>query len=133
SFDDFDSFINLYSPGSLLGYIINDSVYAIPETQDFWVTFYRHDILDSLGLPVPQTWTEVIEILPELQRYGMNYNTPLSSGSGQRNYLLTAPYLFNYGAELYSEGGFATGLQSDQAVAAIRFMADSFTIYGMPL
>lgn len=133
TFPDFDSFIHIFSPGSLLGYIINDSVYAIPETQDFWVTYYREDILNSLGLPVPHTWNEVIEILPELQRYGMNYNTPLSSGSGQKGYLFTAPYLFNYGAELYSESGFATGLRSDEAVDAIRFMAESFTIYGMPL
>lgn len=133
SFPDFDSFIRIYSPGSLLGYIIDDSVYALPETQDFWVTFYREDILNSLGIPVPHTWDEVLEILPELQRYGMNYNTPLSSGTGQRGYLFTAPYLFNYGAELYSDDGFATGLQSDEAVAAVRFMADSFTLYGMPL
>ncbi|MBX3062208.1 MAG: extracellular solute-binding protein [Anaerolineae bacterium] len=137
SFPDFDSFINIYSPGALLGYIINDSVYAIPETQDFWVTFYRKDIFDSLGLPVPHTWTEVLQILPELQRYGMNYGTPLSTsttgGSGQKFYLATAPFLLNYGADLYSEGGFATGLQSDQAIAAVKFMAECFTIYGMPL
>ncbi len=133
SFPDFDSFIRIYTPGSLLGYIINDSVYAIPETQDFWVTFYRQDILDALGLPVPQTWDEVTEMLPILQRYGMNFNTPLSSGTGQRGYLFTAPYLFNYGAELYIDDGFATGLRSDAAVEAIKFMSDSFTIYGMPL
>jgi ABC-type glycerol-3-phosphate transport system substrate-binding protein len=133
SFEDFDSFIRIYSPGALLSYIIGDSVYAIPETQDFWVTFYRKDILDSLGIPVPRTWNEVIAILPELQRYGMNYNTPLSSGPGLKGYLLTAPYLFNHGAHLYSNDGFATGLQSEEAIAAIRFMADSFTIYGMPL
>lgn len=133
SFPDFDSYISRFSPGALLGYIINDSVYAIPETQDFWVTFYRQDILDSLGIPIPQTWDEVISILPELQRYGMNYNTALSSGSGQKGYLATAPYLFNYGAQLYSNDGFSTGLQSEEAIAAIEFMADSFTIYGMPL
>jgi ABC-type glycerol-3-phosphate transport system substrate-binding protein len=133
SFEDFDSFIHIYTPGSLLGYIINDSVYALPETQDFWVTFYREDVLNSLGMPVPQTWNEVIELLPELQRYGMNFNTPLSAGTGNKNYIFTAPYIFNYGAPLYSEGGFATGLQSDEAVAAVKFMADSFTIYGMPL
>ena len=132
-FDDFDSFIHIYSPGSMLSYIINDSVYAIPETQDFWVTYYRKDILDSLGIPIPKTWNEVIEILPELQRYGMNYNTPLSSGSGTKAYLLTAPYLFNYGAQLYSADGFATGLASDEAITAIKFMAESFIIYGMPL
>lgn len=133
SFDDFDSFIRVFSPGALLSYIVNDSVYAIPETQDFWVTYYRKDIMDTLGLPIPRTWNEVIEILPELQRYGMNYNTALSSGSGMKGYLLTAPYLFNYGANLYSDDGFATGLQSEEAIAAIKFMADSFTIYGMPL
>ncbi len=133
SFEDFDSFINIYSPGALLSYVLNDSVYALPETQDFWVTFYRKDILDSLGIPVPHTWNEVIEILPELQRYGMNYNTPLSSGAGLKGYLVTAPYLFNYGAQLYSADGFSTGLQSEEAIAAIRFMAESFTMYGMPL
>lgn len=132
-FPDFDAFMANFSPGAFLGYIIDDSVYALPETQDFWVTYYRRDILDSLDLPVPRTWPEVLEILPELQRFGMNYSTPLSSGTGSRGYLLTAPYLFNYGAQLYSDGGFATGLQSDEAVAAVRFMADSFTIYGMPL
>lgn len=133
SFDDFDSFIGIYSPGALLSYIINDSAYAIPETQDFWVTFYRRDILESLGIPVPKTWNEVIEILPELQRQGMNFNTPLSSGSGGKNYLFTAPYIFNYGAKLYSDDGFATGLESEEAIQAIQFMAESFTIYGMPL
>jgi ABC-type glycerol-3-phosphate transport system substrate-binding protein len=133
SYDDFDSYIRIYSPGALLSYIINDSVYAIPETQDFWVTYYRQDIMDSLGIPIPDTWDEVIAILPELQRYGMNYNTPLSSGSGAKGYLITAPYIFNYGGELYSPDGFSTGLDSDEAIAAMKFMAESFTIYGMPL
>lgn len=133
SFDDFDSYIRIYSPGALLSYIIDDSVYAIPETQDFWVTYYRKDIMDSLGLPIPDNWSDVIEILPVLQRYGMNFNTPLSSGTGTKNYLFTAPYIFNYGAQLYSEDGFSTGLGSDQAIEAIKFMAESFTIYGMPL
>jgi ABC-type glycerol-3-phosphate transport system substrate-binding protein len=133
SFNDFDSFIGIYSPGSLLSYIIDDSVYAIPETQDFWVTFYRKDIMDSLGLQVPKTWNEVIQILPELQRYNMNFNTPLSSGAGTKYYLFTTPYFFNYGAQLYSSDGLSTGLGSDQSIAALKFMADSFTIYGMPL
>ncbi len=133
SFSDFDSFIRIYTPGALLSYIIGDSVYAIPETQDFWVTYYRKDILGSLGIPVPKTWKEVTEILPELQRYGMNYNTPLSTGSGQKGFLMTAPYIFNYGAKLYSDDGFSAGLDSEQAITAIKFMAESFTIYGMPL
>lgn len=133
SFPDFDAFIRVYSPGALLSYIINDSVYAIPETQDFWVTYYRKDILDSLGIPIPHTWNEVIAILPELQRQGLNFNTPLSAGTGGKPLLMTAPYVFNYGGNLYSADGFETGLGSDEAIQAIKFMAESFTIYGMPL
>lgn len=133
SYEDFDSFINVYEPGALLSYVINDSVYAIPETQDFWVTYYRRDIMESLGIPIPETWNEVIEILPELQRFGMNYSTPLSGAAGSKGYLVTAPYLFNHGANLYTNNGFATGLGSDEAVEAMQFMAESFTIYGMPL
>ena len=132
SFDDFDSFINVYRPGALLSYVINDSVYAIPETQDFWVTFYRRDVMESLGIPVPETWDEVIEILPELQRFGLNYSTALSSGTGSKGYLATAPYLFNHDAPLYANNGFATGLGSEEAIEAVQFMAESFTIYGMP-
>ncbi len=133
AFDDFDAYIRIYAPGALLSYIINDSVYAIPETQDFWVTYYRTDILASLGLPVPDTWDQVIEILPELQRYGLNFNTPLSNVSGSKGYLVTAPYLFNHGAQLYSPDGFATGLDSEAAIQAVKFMADGFTLYGLPL
>ncbi len=133
SFDDFGSFIRIYAPGSLLGYILNDSVYAIPETQDFWVTFYRRDILDALGLPVPQTWNEVIAILPELQRYGMNFYTPLSTGSGLKGYLITVPYIFNHGGQLYAPDGYSTGLGSNESITAIKFMAEQFTVYGMPL
>ena len=133
AFDDFDSFIRVYAPGALLSYIIDDSVYAIPETQDFWVTFYRHDILNSLDLPLPDTWPEVIELLPELQRYGLNYHAPLSSGTGSRGLLATAPYLFNHGAQLYSPDGLSAGIGSDEGVSAIKFMAESFTLYGMPL
>jgi ABC-type glycerol-3-phosphate transport system substrate-binding protein len=132
SFEDFDSFINVYEPGALLSYVINDSVYAIPETQDFWVTYYRRDIMESLGIPIPETWDEVIEILPELQRFGLNYNTPLSNSTGSKGYLATAPYLFNHGAQLYTNNGFASGLGSEEAIDAMQFMAESFTIYGMP-
>lgn len=133
SFPDFDAFIRIYSPGSLLGYVINDSVYAIPETQDFWATYYRKDILQSLGLPVPHTWDEVFKMLPELQLYGMNYANPLSIGTGVKGYLITAPYIFNHGAHLYSSDGYSTGLGSDAAITAIKFMTEQFTVYGMPL
>lgn len=46
---------------------------------------------------------------------------------------MTAPYILNQGAQLYNDDGFATGLASDEAIEGLKFMAESFTIYGMPL
>ena len=50
-----------------------------------------------------------------------------------KGFLATAPYLYNAGAKLYSADGFSTGIASEEAIKGVRFMAESFTIYGMPL
>ena len=51
-FDDFAEVAGRYTEGLLMPYVIDDSVYAIPETMNFQVLFYRKDILDKLGLEV---------------------------------------------------------------------------------
>lgn len=132
-FSDFNSYIDQFSPGAFMRYIIDDSVYALPETQDFYVTFYRKDILDSLGLPVPQTWEEVIEILPELQRNGMNFYSPLALSSAQKPFMYTSPFIYQYGGDLYQEDGMGTALNSEESLEAIKMMTNLFTIYGLPL
>ena len=47
-------------------------VYGIPEQANFMMVFARTDILDSLGLSIPQTWTEFLEMLPVLQKKKYN-------------------------------------------------------------
>ena len=132
-FEEFDSYMNQFSPGAFMRYIIDDSVYALPETQDFYVTFYRQDILDSLNLPVPQTWDEVIDILPELQRNGMNFYSPLALAGGQKPFMYTSPFIYQYGGDLYQADGMGTALNSEESLEAIKMMTNLFTIYGLPL
>lgn len=132
-FEDFDTYMQQFSPGAFMRYIIDDSVYALPETQDFYVTFYRKDILDSLGVPVPQTWDEVIDILPELQRNGMNYYSPLALAGGQKPFMYTSPFIYQYGGDLYQADGMGTALNSEESLEAIKMMTNLFTIYGLPL
>ena len=38
-----------FAPGALIPYILEDEVYAMPETLDFNATFYRVDMMNSLG------------------------------------------------------------------------------------
>ncbi|HLU23887.1 MAG TPA: extracellular solute-binding protein [Bacillaceae bacterium] len=132
-FDDFEPYTKQFSPGAFLSLMVGDSVYALPETQDFFVQFYRRDILDSLNIPVPDNWDEVVAILPELQRFGMNYFSPLAGDAAFKSFQTTAPYIFQFDGELYSENGMTTAISEESALKAIQFMSDLNTIYSMPL
>jgi ABC-type glycerol-3-phosphate transport system substrate-binding protein len=132
-FDDFGEVISDFSPGAFMPLIIEDEVYALPETQDFFVTFYRKDILGALNIPVPGTWAEVTEILPELQRFGMNYFTPMSAVGGFKTFQTTLPYIYQFQGKLYAENGMTTAIDSEESLEAIEFMTELNTIYSLPI
>lgn len=131
-FEGFGDLLLQYSPGAVLPMIVDDKVFGFPETQDFFVLFYREDIFDALGLPVPDTWDDVKEILPELQRHGMNFYSSMASFGGYKPFMATAPYIFQHEGEMFSEDGMRTAIYEEPALRGIRLMTDLFTIYGMP-
>lgn len=131
-FSDFDSYISKFSPGAIIPMVVDDKVYGIPETQDFYVMFYRKDILKSLNIPVPDTWQDVKNILPELQRHGMNFYTNLSGASGTKPFTVTAPFIYQNGGDMYTSDGMSTALDSEKSLTGIKLMTDLFTIYDLP-
>ena len=70
-FEDFEEVTKPFTKSILEPLTYNDSkkigIYGLPETQDFAVLFYRKDIMEELGLPIPQTWDELIAELPTIQ------------------------------------------------------------------
>ncbi|PPA69839.1 extracellular solute-binding protein [Jeotgalibacillus proteolyticus] len=132
-FDDFTEYSKQFSPGAFLPMMVDEGVYGLPETQDFFVQFYRKDILNELNTPVPDTWNDVIEILPELQRYGMNYYTPIAGAIGFKPFQTTAPYIYQFQGDMYAEDGMSTAIDEEAALNAVTFMTDLNTIYSMPL
>lgn len=60
-------FKDQFYPSAWEPFTYRDGIYAIPETQDFNVMFYRTDILDQLGLEIPQTWDEFYDVVKVLQ------------------------------------------------------------------
>ncbi|MCF7932717.1 MAG: extracellular solute-binding protein [Acholeplasmataceae bacterium] len=133
SFDDFSEIAGRYEPGSFIQLVYQDGVYAIPDTQNFQLLFYRRDILETLGLEVPDTWDEVISILPELQRFGMNFYVPLASTNGFKSFDQTLPFINQYKGRLYTDDALSAAYDDPKTLEAIRFMTNIFTIYSMPL
>ncbi|MBO7536281.1 MAG: extracellular solute-binding protein, partial [Bacilli bacterium] len=91
------------------------------------------DILETLNLEVPETYQDIIDILPTLQRYGMNYYMPMAGGSGLKSIEITAPFIYQYGGDIYSADAFEAGIDTKEGIEALTMMVDLFTIYSLPL
>ncbi len=131
--DGFEEVVGRFSPGAMMSYVKDEGVYALPETQDFYVTFYRKDIFEKLGLSVPDTWDEVLALLPELQRYGMNFYTPLASNTGMKPFMFTAPFIYQQGGRIYNPENMHVALEEYEAMQGFRMMTDLFSIHAVPL
>ena len=133
-FDDFKKTASVYEPGFFLTGTIGDSVYSMPETMNFWVLVYRTDVLEKLGLEVPNTMQDVVDMLPELQMRGLNFYYPTAGMRAMRNFHGTTPLIVQNGGALYSgtaqEG---TTLSSEASVAGFTMLTDLFTIYDLPV
>ena len=133
-FEDFQETASVYEPGFFLTGTIGDAIYAMPETMNFWVLVYRSDVLDKLGLEVPDTMDDVIDMLPELQMRGLNFYYPTAGMLAMRNFHGTTPLLVQNGGSLYS--GVAqdgTTLGSEASVTGFTALTDLFTVYNMPV
>jgi ABC-type glycerol-3-phosphate transport system substrate-binding protein len=87
----------------------------------------------SIGVDtIPQTWDEVIEVLPLLQSYGLNYFLPLSQFSGLKPFVATLPFIHQFGGQLYAENGMSTTINSEDTLNGITLMAELYTLYNIP-
>ena len=131
-FDDFADVAERYNAGLIMPYVIGDSIYAIPETMNFQVMFYRKDILDKLGLEIPDTLEDIEAMLPDLQMRGLNFYYPTARTVGMKTFLDTTPILFQSGGTLYDGTVNKSTLTSEEIVEGFTTLTDLFTIYNLP-
>ncbi len=132
-FDNFKKIANRFGAGFHIPATIEEGIYAMPETMNFWVLFYRTDVLEKLGLEVPDTMKDVVDMLPELQMRGLNFYYPTAGMTALRNFHGTTPLLFQNGATLYGTYAGDTTLNSEEAVEGLTQLTELFTIYNMPV
>lgn len=125
-FEGIDEIKKRFSPSALVPLTYEDALYALPETQTFYVMFYRRDIFSMLNLEVPQTWQDIFEILPVLQKNNMSIGMPEN-----RMHFLTM-VMNQYGTELYNSDNTATQIDSDEAIEAFSMITSLFADYEIP-
>ena len=76
-FPDYQEVIKRFAPNVMTLYTYQNGVYGLPISQNFSMMFCRTDVLSSFGFERgPETWNELIDILPTLQRsyMGVGFN-----------------------------------------------------------
>ncbi len=133
-FDDFVEAAEPYETGFFMTGSIGDGIYSMPETMNFWVLYYRSDVLEKLGLEVPETMDDVIDMLPELQMRGLDFYYPTAGMLQLRNFHGTTPIIMQNGGSLYNQyASSGTALGNEESVDGFTKLTDLFTIYDLPV
>lgn len=143
-FADYEDVLSHYTRSSYEQYALDGSIYALPETQTFNVMFYRKDVLEELGLEPPQTWQELIEMLPTIQGNNLSVGIPSAAGSSGSAAATTAvasntpdlslyfTLMFQNGGDLYNEAGTKTTVDNEAGIKAFDDYVRYFNDYGLP-
>lgn len=135
-FADFEEVLERFQDGADTPYRYKDGVYALPDTQNFYIMYYRKDVLDSIGVKVPETWDEFIEATASIQRNNMNVYLPytklsdttiVNTGVGGLNIYSTL--LTQHGINVYNEEQNRNNLDTTEAIEVFDWWTDMYTKY----
>lgn len=139
-FSDFEEVASWFSPAAVNCFEFEGQYFGLPDQMSFPVLFYRTDILAKYGIMVPETWDELIGIIPSLATYNMeaylDKSSMLTLGAGSGVGSSTAinsvylSMLYQNGAELYNEEGTASLLLGEESVDCFQSWTDYYTKYG---
>lgn len=120
--DTFDEVMARFSDSAKTPLSLYGTTYAVPTSQGFSMLFVRNDIMNELGLEVPETWDELMSMVPVLQFNNMDI------GMSQD----FAVYLYQSGGQYWKNEGMATNLDDHQSLDAFEYMCNLFTQYSLP-
>ena len=135
-FEDFNEVVEPFQPSILEPLTYNDGtksgIYALPETQNFPVLFYRTDIMEELGLKIPETWDELIAELPTIQgsslEVGINFPDIRLLDLATMNSMI-----YQNGGYIYDKEAKKTLVDSEAGVAGFKQYTSLYNDYGLPV
>lgn len=141
--DEMDGFSGMrgqYADSAFVPYEYKDTVYGIPETQEFYVMYIRTDIFEELGLEIPDTWQDLMALLPVLQANSLSIGLPYADGYATMNNGIGTINLFptllaqqDIAVYQESDGMAVTNLMIPEAYDAFRQWIDFYVLYDFSL
>lgn len=140
SMKDFEGLKRQYADSAFVPYEYKGKTYAVPETQEFYVMYVRTDIFEELNLEIPDTWQELMALLPVLQANSLSIGLPYADGYATMNNGIGTINLFptllaQQGIDMYqeSDGMTVSNLMIPEAYDAFKQWIDFYVQYDFSL
>lgn len=132
-YDDFNAVTERFGDSAAMQYSWNGGCYGIPLTRSFPMMFYRTDILSELGYDhPPETWDELMDMLPAIQRNYMSVGLVLPStdiSPATETGHTFAMLMLQNGRNYFSEDLTASCFDSIEAYRSFEQWTDFYTKY----
>lgn len=140
NFDDYEDVLTNFATDAATPYYYEDGLYALPDTQTFFVMFYREDILEELGVEVPTTWEEFNSATKTILQNKLSVWLPYTQindsytvNTGVGGLTLFPTMLLQNDVPLYDADGMKTTLTSSEALGVFEKWTDYYTELNLPV
>lgn len=140
TFEDHEKVLERFMPGAETPYRYKGGLYALPDTQNFYMLYYRTDIFEKLGLTVPETWDDFAEVTKILSRNNLDawlpylqITTTTATNAGVGSLSLFPSLVMQQGLSLYAEDGKSTTLSSPEIIQTFTEWTDFYTKLKIPV
>lgn len=116
-YDTFDEVKSRFADAALTPLTLYGETYAIPTTQSFPVMFYRSDILADLGLSVPETWDDLMSMIPVLQFNNMSVGLSME----------ITTWIYQFDGDYFKDEGMSCGFDMTETLEAFTDYCEMFT------
>lgn len=126
-----DAVKDKYVPAAMDTLRLLGVTYGIPQGMSFAMMFYRTDVLARLGQEVPETWPELLALLPLLQANNMSIGLSYASA--------LQFFLYQMGGNMWrytdneQYAGARIGLNTDIALESFDYLCRLYTDYSFPI
>ena len=125
-FSDFPEIAKRFSPSAFININLYGTYYGLPVKQEWDMLFYRTDVLAALELSLPETWDDLLAMIPVLQFNNMDVGIGPSDG-------LLATLTFQRGSTIWADNGMRINFDSNSCLEAFDMMSSLYTQYGLPI
>lgn len=139
-FSDFEEVYKRFPADTRAFLEYEGGVYGLPDQLSFPVMIYRKDILDSMGLEVPETWEDLLGIIPYLEAENMSVylasNEYMTLGGGTSSTTIPVnsvflSMLYQKGFELYNEDYTKTRMDEVELMKVFKEWTEYYTNQGL--